>query len=108
MQKGGVSKLAGEDRMKGGQLSWSPEEPSLLGLDVCLYSREMVGVEKREKEGWGLNLLSQVRPPTGLIILDCLFSTFCCYGDGLKRDSAQIYALCSLMPCPHTCWVSAY
>lgn len=50
-------------------------------------------VEKGEKEGWGLNLLLQLRPPTGLIILDCLFSTFCCHGDGLNRDSTQIYAL---------------
>lgn len=55
-----------------------------------------MGVEKGEKEGWGLSLLSQVHPPTGLIILDCLFSTFCCHGDWLKRDSTQIYALSSL------------
>lgn len=62
--------------------------------------QRVMGVEKGEKEGWGLNSLSQVRPPTGLIILDCLFSIFCCHGDGAKRDCAQIYALCSLMPCP--------
>lgn len=58
MQKGGVSRLVGEGKMKGGQLSWSPEEPSLLSLDASLYSREMMGVEKGEKGGWGLNLLS--------------------------------------------------
>lgn len=53
MQKGSVSRLVGEGRMKGGQLSWSPEEPSLLGFDACLYSREMMGVEKGRKGRMG-------------------------------------------------------
>lgn len=49
----------------------------------------------------GLNALRRPGPPTGLIIPDRLFSTFCCHGDGLNRDSPQIYALCSPDACPH-------
>lgn len=107
-RKGDVSRLVGEGRMEGGRLSWSLGGASLLRLDACLYSRETMWVERGEKEGWGLNLLLQLCPPTGLIILDCLFSTFCYHGDGLNRDYSDLRTWLAGCLSPLTCGVSAY
>lgn len=71
-----------------------------MGLTrVCVPGDHGGGGERKRRTG--LNSQRRLGPPTGLIIPDCLFSTFCCHGDGLNRDSPQIYALCSPDACPH-------
>lgn len=105
MQKGGVSS-PGRGRQDVGRAVVM--EPSLLGLKACLYSREGWGRRKEERKDGGLTLSHRFARPRGLLSLIACFLLSVAMESGLKRDSAQIYALCSLMPCPHTCCVSAY
>lgn len=83
--------------------------PLHWGLMLVCVPKSRWGRKKGGRKDGGLTQLSLVRPPTGLIILDCLFSTFCCHGDGTKTwlssDLCTLFAD-ALSPC--TCCVSAY
>ena len=106
LQKGGVP-TPGRGRQDVGRAVVM--EPSLLGLKACLYSREGCGRRKEERKDGGLTRSHRFARPRGLIILDCLFSTFCCHGVRTKTWlCSDLRTLVADALSPYTCCVSAY
>ena len=62
------------------------------GLMLVYVPKSGWGRKKEGRKDGGLTQLSLVRPPTGLIILDCLFPTFCCHGDSPPSHFAVPYS----------------